>query len=274
MQLTALVAGGTGRVGVPVTCRLLARHHRARVMTRGGHSADIPAGAEQVRGDFDDPDSLVRAMRDVDVVIATGTAHRAGPQGEARHGANLVSAAARAGIAHLVYISGAGADAPTGIPVLESKRSVEAHIHDAGVPATILAPAYFMENAFNPWNLPALRDSTFPLALPRSRALAQVAIDDVAAFAVLAAEQRGRFLGRRIELASDQLTGPQAAERLSRVTGHRFEHVQGELPPPLRPLFAWLASRGFGIDVQRLHATYPEVPWQTFEQWASRQVWP
>jgi uncharacterized protein YbjT (DUF2867 family) len=275
MTETVLVAGGTGRLGVPAVGRLLANGHAVRALTRDPHGAAVPAGAEPVRGDFDDPDSLAAAMRGVDAVIATGTAHRAGPMGEARHGANLAAAAARAGVARLVYVSGAGAEALTGVTLLDAKHEVERRIGDAGVPATILAPAYFMENAFNPWNLPALRERRFPL--PTRRPLQQVAIEDVAAFAVLAVERPARFLGRRIELASDELTGAEAAERLTRATGHEyaFEHVSlAQLPPPLRPLFAWREHVGFPLDVRALHIEHPEIDWHSFERWAAEQAWP
>jgi uncharacterized protein YbjT (DUF2867 family) len=275
MALTALVAGGTGRIGAPVVRRLLASGHAVRALTRDPSSARVRAGARAIRGDFDEPDSLVAAMDGVDVVIASGTAHRAGPAGEASHGRNVAEAAARAGVPHVVYISGAGADSATGVPIFEGKRAVEQRIRDVNVPATVLAPVYFMENAFNPWNVPALRRRR--LALPFARSLQQIAIEDVAAFAVLAAEQPDRFVGMRIELASDELSGAEASEQLTRATGRTYEFLEipvEQLPPPLRPLFAWLEAVGFRVDLPVLHAEHPEVGWHSFERWAARQPWP
>jgi uncharacterized protein YbjT (DUF2867 family) len=275
MSIEVLVAGGTGRIGAPVVLRLLARGHTVRALTREPDTAEVPAGAKAIRGDFDDPDSIVAAMDGVDAVIVSGTAHRVGPRGETRHGRNVADAAARAGLAHLVYISGAGADTATGVPILEGKRAVEQRIREAGVPATILAPVYFMENAFNPWNVPALRELRFPL--PFARSLQQVAIEDVAAFSVLAVEQPDRLLGRRIELASDELTGVEATERLTRVTGREYQFLQvplEQLPPPVRPLFAWLCRVGFQVDLPTLHRDHPEIDWHSLERWSSQQSWP
>jgi uncharacterized protein YbjT (DUF2867 family) len=134
--------------------------------------------------------------------------------------------------------------------------------------ATILAPVYVMENVFNPWNLPALARGRFPLPLPADRTLAQVAIDDVAEAAVNALERPEQFAGRRIELASDALTGARAAERLSRVTGraYAFERLPLDaLAPPLRLLFEWLDAVGFdGVEPRG----------RSFEQWAPGQRWP
>jgi uncharacterized protein YbjT (DUF2867 family) len=263
--MQVLVAGASGRIGRPVAELLVERDHHARAGVRGDTA---PLGTEIVRADFDDPASLEAAARGVDAVVATGTAHRAGPDGERRHGIALADALARAGGPPLVYVSGAGADRPSGVPVFEAKRAVEARIAELGLAAVILAPAYFMENALNPWNREALAHGRFPLALPGDREMAQVAIDDVAAMAVLAIERFDALAGQRIELASDELTGEQAAERLSRATGRSYAFERVPAPPPLRPLFAWLDEVGFAIDLTALHARYPEVGWRSFEAWA------
>jgi uncharacterized protein YbjT (DUF2867 family) len=163
------------------------------------------------------------------------------------------------------------------VPVLESKRAVEERIAALGLCATILAPAYFMENAFNPWNVAVLARGAFPLPLAADRPLQQVAIDDVAAMAVLAVERPGELAGRRIEIASDELTGEQAAERLTRATERRFafERLATEhLAPPLQRLFAWLETVGFDIDLRALHERHPQVGWRSFERWAAGQAWP
>jgi uncharacterized protein YbjT (DUF2867 family) len=278
---TTLVTGATGRIGRPVAELLLARGHRVRAAVRDPRSAGAAElagrGAEIAVADFDDVDGLAAAVDGAGAVVAAGTAHRAGPDGERRHGENLAEAVARAGAGVLVYVSGAGADRPTGVPVLESKRAVEERIAALGLRATILAPAYFMENAFNPWNLAALARGSFPLPLAADRQLQQVAIDDVAAMAVLAVERPQELAGRRIEIASDELTGEQAAERLTRATGRpfAFERLPAErLAPPLQRLFAWLDTVGFDIDLRALHERHPRVGWRSFERWAVAQAWP
>jgi uncharacterized protein YbjT (DUF2867 family) len=272
MPVSTLVLGASGRIGGPVARLLLDRGHGVVAGVRDPGSPAAArlerAGAAIVRADFDDPPSLEVAARRADVVVATGTAHRAGAAGERRHGIALAKAVARAAGPSLVYVSGAGADRPTGVPVFESKRAVEERIVELGLVATILAPAYFMENALNAWNLEALARGRFPLALAEDRPLAQVAIADVAAMAVIAVERFDELSGQRIELASDELTGPQAAARLSRATGRRFVFERADAPPPLRALFAWLQAEGFAIDLPALHARYPDVGWLSFEAWA------
>jgi uncharacterized protein YbjT (DUF2867 family) len=278
---TVFVAGATGRIGGPVARLLLARGHDVLAGTRDPRSRAAGAlaghGARMVHADFDDVPSLTAAARESAAVVSAGTAHRAGPDGERRHGVNLAEAVAHASAPLLVYISGAGADRPSGVPVFESKRAVEERIHALGLDAAILAPVYLMENALNPWNLDALARGRFPLPLAPDRALQQVSIADVAAMAVVAVEQAAAHVGTRVEIASDELTGAQAAERLSRATGrpYAFERLALDaLAPPLRALFAWLDRVGFAIDLAALRERHPEVEWQSFDRWAADQRWP
>jgi uncharacterized protein YbjT (DUF2867 family) len=231
------------------------------------------AGAEVVPGDYDDPAGLAALARGVDAVFAAGTAHRAGPAGEARHGTNLAAAADAAGVGHLVYVSGAGADAGTGIPVLESKGQVEQRIRAGATPWTILAPAYFMENLFNPWARAALDQGVFPSYLPLDRDLQQIAVADVAAVAAHVVEHPAGHLGRRIELAGTTVTARQAHAELTAVTGRPLELRRLDPPAPLGPLFRWLDEVGFAIDVARLRATYPDVGWHDITAWAHTINW-
>jgi len=64
---------------------------------------------------------------------------------ETREGINIVHAAARVGVKHLVYSSVAGADRATGVPHFDSKFEVEKELRTSGVPFTIVAPVFFME---------------------------------------------------------------------------------------------------------------------------------
>src|SRR3712207_9560068 len=75
----------------------------------------------------------------------------------------------------------------------------EERIEGLGVPYTIVAPVYFMENLLAPWTLPQLKDGRFPMALPSSRPLQQIALSDIAAFTGVVLENRAEFVGRRLE---------------------------------------------------------------------------
>ena len=277
---TIVMPGATGRLR-PVAVELLARGHRLHVLTRTPGSAAARGlaalGADVAYGDLDDPDGLARGARGADVLVSAGTAHRSGPEGERRHGVNAADAAVAAGVGRLVHISGAGADRDTGIPVFESKRAVEQHIRSLPIAATVLAPAYFMDNLFNPWNLPSLRAGRYPSPVGAVTTLQQVAIEDVARVVALVVERGDELSGERIELASDELTGAEAAARASRASGRALAFEDALRAAVVRGgpalFFAWLEREGTQVDIPALHHRFPEVGWVSFADWAVRQPW-
>jgi uncharacterized protein YbjT (DUF2867 family) len=281
-RLTVLITAATGNQGGAVARRLLQRGHEVRALSRSG---DSPAARELERlgakvwtGDFDDRDSLERAAAGASAVFAM-VPYEAGMEVELRQASNLFAAAKAAGVGHVVYSSAAGADRQTGLPPYESKAAVERRLAGLGIPYTIVAPVAFMENAFLPWTLPGLQQGTLALALPESRPLQHVALADLASFVALVVEERERFLGRRIDLASDEVMGAEQAKILSQATGRKIGYV--ELPleqvrsfsEELALLWAWADEVGHNVDIEQLRRDYPEVGWHTFAEWAASQDW-
>lgn len=273
IERRVLVAGATGRLGVVVDV-LLAQGHSVRAMTRDPTAPAAAllrrAGAEVVYGDFDDLDSVARAAAGVDAMFATGTAHRAGPDGELRHGRNIAQASAAAGVPHLVYSSGDGAAFDSPLPLFRVKHQVEQYIRSTPTPHTILAPVYFMENLFNAWNRAALQVGVFPSPIGIDRPLQQAAIADLASLAAMAIERPDEFAGLRIRVASDELTAVDAAAALTRVTRRPFNAhrvATDGLGPALASLFTWLEQTEQDVDLPALHRRYPEVGWHTYEAW-------
>lgn len=192
-------------------------------------------------GDLEDRAACEGAARDVDAVFAVATPFEPGVEAEVRQGQNMLAAAKTAGVRHLVYSSVASADQSTGIPHFDSKFEIEQQIKASAVPSTIVAPVYFMENLFAPSTVPGLREGKLAMALPADRVLQQIAVEDIATFVVLALEHRERFLGTRIDIAGDEVTGEQAADILTRASGRQIEYVE-IAPEQRRP---WVrTSRG------------------------------
>jgi uncharacterized protein YbjT (DUF2867 family) len=273
-----LVAGATGRFGA-IAELLLARGHLVRAGVRDFGSPAAARwrelGAELVYADFDAPDSITAASRGVDAVFASGTAHHVGPEGEAQHGLNLVQAAETGRVPHLVFVSGDGAAPDSPVPLFRAKWQVEEAIRSSGIPHTILAPTYLMENLFNPWNLEPLRAGVLPSPIPVDRPLQQTAAADLLALAALAIEQPDRFAGRRLPLASNELTAREAAAAISALIPRTLEARRvglEQLPPPLRLLFGWLESPGHRVDIDALHAEFPEIGWHGYGDWAAEQL--
>ena len=281
-SLSVLVSGATGQQGGALARVLLRKGHSVRAFVRRPDSPEGKEleriGAELAQGDFEEPSTIEAAAGGVDAVFVVATPFEAGMEAETRHGIAAADAAKAAGVSHLVYSSVASADKDTGIPHFESKRRVEEHIEGLGIPYTIVAPVYFMENLLAPWMLPRLREGILPMALPSSRALQQIALPDIAAFTALVLEKRKEFKDRRVDVASDELSGREVADVLTRVTGREIHYVELPLEQVRRAMgedgarmFEWFDRVGYSADIEALRREHPEVGWHTFEEWAKEQ---
>jgi uncharacterized protein YbjT (DUF2867 family) len=146
-----LVAGGTGRLGTLVVSRLVAAGHPVRVLTRDPVRAHhFPDGAiEIVRGDVRDKASVVRAMRDVSVVVSAvqGFAGpgRVTPDSVDRRGNESLIDAAEAAGADVVMMSVVGASSDSPMELFRAKYAAEQHLRASGARWTIVRATAFVE---------------------------------------------------------------------------------------------------------------------------------
>ena len=191
-------------------------------------------------------------------MYSISTFFESGVEVEARQGITVANAVKAAGVPHLVQSSVGEAHQNTGIPHFESKFQIEEHVKSLGIPYTIIAPAYFMENVLGPWSLPGLIQGSVAMSLPANRRLQQVSIPDI---------------------ASDELDGVQCAEIISRVTGREITYFEVplakayEMSEDVGKMYEWFDTVGHSADIESLRKDYPEVGWQTFEEWARIQDW-
>jgi uncharacterized protein YbjT (DUF2867 family) len=229
-KLKVLVTGATGKQGGHLVSELLARGHTVRALARNPESPAAVALAERgvriVPGNFDDQGSLERAARGVDTVFAMSTPFGGGEKAETREGINILHAASNAGVTHLVYSSVAGADRASGIPHFDSKFEVEKEIRRSGIPFTIVAPVFFMENFLAEWMAAGIAKGSIAIAMPATRRLQQIAVADIAQFTALVIESRESFLGQRIDIASDELTLATVAALITEETGRHVAYVR------------------------------------------------
>jgi uncharacterized protein YbjT (DUF2867 family) len=277
-QRTILVTGATGQQGGSLARLLLQKKHKVYALTRNAQSSSAQdlrnRGANIMKGDLDDSDSLEHAVKDVESVFLMGTPFEDGTEGEIRRGKLMTDIAKKNGIQHLVYSSVANADKNTGIPHFESKYKVEQHIKKLGIPHTIIGPTFFMENLLGP----GLEQGQLALPLSPSTTLQQSALENIAEFSALVLERHKPFLGKRIDIASDEVTGEQATDILSNMLGYKIRYV----PVPLEQvyqgnedmarMYEWYEKVGTGIDISALHQEYPEVKWLTFRDWAKLRL--
>jgi uncharacterized protein YbjT (DUF2867 family) len=275
-----LVTGATGQQGGTLAKLLLQKNHKVYALVRNIQSPAAQElkkeGANLVKGDLNNLDSLEQAVNGVDSIFLMGTPLEDGIEGETRRGKMMADIAKEKNVKHLVYSSVANADRNTGIPHFESKYKVEQHIQNLGIPYTIIGPTFFMENLLT-YLKPGLEQGQLALPLSPSTILQHIALENIAEFSTLVLERRNSFLGRRIDITSDELTGEQAVKILSEELGRKIKYVQVPLEQIRRAsedialMYEWYERVGPGIDIPSLHQEYPQVNWLSFKDWAKSQ---
>jgi uncharacterized protein YbjT (DUF2867 family) len=274
-----LVTGATGQQGGAVATALLTKGQKIRVMSRTPEKASAlaQAGAEVVKGNLTNASDLQAALRGVHGVFAMSTPFEAGMDQEVRQGIMMADSAKQAGIAHYVYTSVGSAHRNTGIPHFETKWKVEQHIRQIGLPATVLRPVWFMEN-FTTFSKPSA-EGILMMPMRADKKLAMVALRDIGEFGAAAFMRPNDFLGQAIDLAGDELTMPDVAAHLSKVTGRSIqfqglplEQAEAAMGHDLATMFRWFNEVGYQINVAALKQTFG-IPLTMFAEWIKTVDW-
>ena len=139
-----LVTGATGSNGTEILNLLSARgvpaHAMVRSPAKAGTIAALP-GVEIVAADFDDAESLDRALRGVErAFLLTNSTERA----EAQQ-LSFVAAARRNGVRHLVKLSQFAARLDSPVRFLRYHAVVERAIRESGMDYTFVRPNLYMQ---------------------------------------------------------------------------------------------------------------------------------
>src|ERR1700756_1845090 len=131
-----LITGVTGHVGRRVAEILSQRGLKLRLM--GRDTAKLPrlSNSEPMSADYADPASLDKVMSGIErAFIVSGHSE---PGQRAREHRNVIQAAARAGVKHLVYTSFQGASPDSKFPYSRDHYQTEKYLKESGVPFTAL----------------------------------------------------------------------------------------------------------------------------------------
>jgi uncharacterized protein YbjT (DUF2867 family) len=221
--MTILVTGATGNVGRNVVDQLLRRDADVRALVRDPAKAGLPAGVEVVQGDLLDVDALRAAMAGVSTLfLLNGVV-----ADEFTQALITLNLAREAGIERIVYLSVIHSDVYVNVPHFAGKFGVERMIEAMGIPATILRPAYFMDNEIT------VRDvvtgyGVYPMPLG-DKGLAMVDARDVGEVAAIELIRREQAAGplptTHINLVGpNTLTGADAAAVWSDVLGRTIAY--------------------------------------------------
>ncbi|TRC75583.1 NmrA/HSCARG family protein [Mesorhizobium sp. WSM4307] len=200
--MTILVTGATGNIGRQVVEHLVKRGADVRALVRDPSKASFPAGVSVVQGDFLDVDSLRKAMSGVSTLFLLNAV----VPDEFTQALIALNVARSAGIERIVYLSVIHADVYVNVPHFAGKFGVERMIEQMNFKATILRPAYFIQNDL------MIEDvitgyGTYPMPIG-AKGLAMIDVRDIAEIAALELLRREQS-AEPLALDRINLVGPQ-----------------------------------------------------------------
>lgn len=214
--MSILVTGSTGVIGSQVLAHLQGQGVEIRALTRAPEKAQLPAGVTAVKGDLADIDSMRQALSGVSTLFLLVS----NAADELTQALQTLNIAREAGVKGIVYLSVFKAEAYADVPHFTGKHTVERMIEGSGLHATILRPAYFMQNDV-PLKEVVSSYGVYPMPIGPS-GVEMIDVRDIADIAVAELLARDRaeqpLPARTLDLVGPQsFTGAQAAAVWSEV---------------------------------------------------------
>lgn len=225
--MTILVTGATGNIGGQVIQHLVDHGADVRALVRAPSKAIFPAGVAVVKGDFLDVDSLRTAFEGVSTLFLLNAV----APDEFTQALITLNIARSAGIERIVYLSVIHPDVYVNVPHFAGKFGVERMIEQMDFKATILRPAYFIQNDLT------IKDvitgyGVYPMPVG-GKGLAMIDVRDIAEIAALELLRREEAAQplpiTRINLVGpDTLTGADIAAIWTDVLARQINYGGGD----------------------------------------------
>lgn len=195
-----LVTGANGTTGSELIKLLSSMKISTRAMVRDPAKAggiDLPC-VNIVTGDLSRPETLTEIMAGVEKVYLVSSLAREMP---VLH-RNLIDAAKKAGVRHIVRHSAMQADINSPAGLLRLHGEAEKALEDSGIPWTHLRPTFYMQNFLS--YLPAICDSGIIPAPVGDGKISMIDVRDIARVAAIVLAEEGH------EGKTYELRGPEA----------------------------------------------------------------
>ena len=252
--MAILVTGATGTIGGQVLVHLQSGGADVRALTRSPDTARFPAGVTPVKGDLADVDAMRAALAGVSTLflLAPNVAD------ELTQAMLALTVAREAGVKGIVYLSVFKGEAYADVPHFAGKHTVERMIDALGLPATVLRPAYFIQNDARQKE-PLLGAGVYAAPIG-GKGVAMVDIRDIgeaAAIELLRRERAPAPLGPETYalVGPDNLTGEGVAAIWSEALGRAIRYGGDDLGPMEQRLKAMLPG-WHALDLRLMFSRY------------------
>ena len=255
--MSILVTGATGTIGSLVVQGLAAAGASVKALVRTPGKQRLPAGVDEVVGDLTDVASMRAALASVRTLFLLNAV----TPDEVTQALVALNLAREAGVERIVYLSVIHAQRYVDVPHFTGKHTVERMIDGVNIAATILRPAYFMQNDLTV--APVIREhGVYPMPIGAA-GVAMIYTRDIADIAVAELLRRDRAPAALPRLTLDlvgpqPLTGAEAAATWSHALGRDIAYAGGDLPAFEQQLAtygpAWLA-----YDMRLMMARIQEI---------------
>ena len=300
------VVGATGAQGGSLVRAIVADkdgEFMARALTRNVTSdkakALANAGAEVVRADLDDEESLERAFAGAHgVFCVTNFWEHFSPEKELAQARNMARATKAAGVKHVIWstfedtrkkVPLSDNRMPTlqgkyKVPHFDGKGEADQTFRDLGVPTTFLLTSFYWDN-FIHFGMGPKRgpDGKLAITLPMDdRKLSGIAAEDIGKTAFGIFKRGSEYIGKTVAIAGEHLSGKEMADKMTRAldTEVKYNAVPADVyrgfgfpgADDLGNMFQF--KRDFneyyvGVrDVDSARKLNPEL--QTFDAWLER----
>src|SRR5437868_10659902 len=221
--MSILVTGATGTVGRNVVDQLIERCADVRALVRDPAKANLPAAVAVAEGDLLDVDALRTAFSGVSTLFLLNAV----VPDEFTQALIALNLAREAGIERIVYLSVIHSDIYVNVPHFAGKFGVERMLEQMNFNATILRPAYFINNDHSVKDV-VLGHGVYPMPIGH-KGIAMIDASDlgeIAAIELVRREQASEPLPLKWinVVGPDTLTGASVAAVWSHVRGRTIHH--------------------------------------------------
>jgi len=244
-----LITGATGTVGREVVRLCAEKGAQVRALIRSPEKAAEILGpsVELVRGDLKKPETLKCPLDNVDKIFLLTPSS---PEQVEMEG-NLIEAARRSGIGHLIKLSSLDAKPDSAVAMSRWHWQAEQKLQQSGIPFTLLRPHNFMQNMLT--FAPGIRSQGIFRAPMKNGRISMVDARDVAAVAAAVLTQEDH------QGEVHRITGPRrlsfqdAAEKLSAALGRKVTYVDIPADVARRALLDAGTARWLADDLIELY---------------------